>query len=88
MESTFGDLAGKRVADLGCGCGMLTVGASMFSPGFGHARMFACNGADSIVGRYIAGVDIDPDALEAAAQNAEDFEFDIDFINADLGFGF
>jgi predicted RNA methylase len=32
MESSFADLAGKRVADLGCGCGMLTLGVAMFEP--------------------------------------------------------
>lgn len=26
MESSFGDLDGKIVADLGCGCGMLMIG--------------------------------------------------------------
>lgn len=27
IESSFGDLSGKTVADLGCGCGMLTIGS-------------------------------------------------------------
>lgn len=27
MESSFGDLEGKVVADLGCGCGMLMIGS-------------------------------------------------------------
>ena len=29
MEASFGDLQGKMVADLGCGCGMLAVGSVM-----------------------------------------------------------
>lgn len=29
MESSFGDLQGKVVADLGCGCGMLAIGTVM-----------------------------------------------------------
>ncbi|XP_042874525.1 rRNA N6-adenosine-methyltransferase METTL5-like [Penaeus japonicus] len=29
MESSFGDLQGKLVADLGCGCGMLAIGTVM-----------------------------------------------------------
>ncbi len=33
MESVYGDLAGKRVADLGCGTGMLSIAAAMFAPG-------------------------------------------------------
>ncbi|XP_066971455.1 rRNA N6-adenosine-methyltransferase METTL5 [Macrobrachium rosenbergii] len=33
IEASFGDLEGKVVADLGCGCGMLTVGAAMVGAG-------------------------------------------------------
>ncbi|KAG7174375.1 rRNA N6-adenosine-methyltransferase METTL5-like [Homarus americanus] len=29
MESSFGDLEGKVVADLGCGCGMLMIGSTL-----------------------------------------------------------
>jgi len=29
MEASFGDIQGKMVADLGCGCGMLTIGSVM-----------------------------------------------------------
>lgn len=29
IEASFGDLKGKLVADLGCGCGMLTVAAAI-----------------------------------------------------------
>ena len=32
IESSFGDLNGKMVADLGCGCGNLTVGAALMEP--------------------------------------------------------
>ena len=28
-QAEYGDLAGKTVADLGCGCGMLSVGAAV-----------------------------------------------------------
>ncbi|KAK7074028.1 Methyltransferase-like protein 5 [Halocaridina rubra] len=33
IQSSFGDLEGKTVADLGCGCGMLTVGAALLGAG-------------------------------------------------------
>ena len=33
IEASFGDLQGKAVADLGCGCGMLTVGAALMGSG-------------------------------------------------------
>lgn len=29
IQSTFGDIEGKLIADLGCGCGVLTIGASL-----------------------------------------------------------
>lgn len=33
IHNTFDDIAGKLVADLGCGCGVLSVGASMLDAG-------------------------------------------------------
>lgn len=68
MESVYGDLAGKAVVDLGCGCGMLSVGAAMFAPS------------------YVLGVDLDAEALAAAADNAAEFGLPVDFVRADLGF--
>uniref|UniRef100_A0A3Q3VUT5 Methyltransferase domain-containing protein n=1 Tax=Mola mola TaxID=94237 RepID=A0A3Q3VUT5_MOLML len=34
IQSTFDDISGKIVADLGCGCGVLSVGAAMLDAGF------------------------------------------------------
>ncbi len=34
IEATFGDLEDKRVADLGAGCGVLSIGAVMLGAGF------------------------------------------------------
>lgn len=41
MESSFGDLKGKVVADLGCGCGMLTIGTALMgaSMSFGYVKV-------------------------------------------------
>jgi len=36
MEATFGDLEDKTVADLGCGCGVLSLGAVMMGAHFVH----------------------------------------------------
>ena len=36
MEATFGDLEGRTVADLGCGCGVLSLGAVMMGAAFVH----------------------------------------------------
>lgn len=69
MESNFGDLANRRVLDLGCGCGMLSIGAAMFDCG------------------QVVAIDVDTDALATAVQNAEEFELNIDFLQADLGPG-
>ncbi|XP_071803241.1 rRNA N(6)-adenosine-methyltransferase METTL5-like [Asterias amurensis] len=34
MDARYGDLQGKLVADLGCGCGVLSIGAAMLEAGF------------------------------------------------------
>ena len=34
MQSSFGDLDGKLVADLGCGCGVLSIGSAMLGAQF------------------------------------------------------
>ena len=34
MEATFGDLEDRTVADLGCGCGVLSLGAVMMGAAF------------------------------------------------------
>ena len=36
MEATFGDLEDRTVADLGCGCGVLSLGAVMMGAAFVH----------------------------------------------------
>ncbi len=52
----MGDLEGSRVADLGCGNGILAIGSVLY-------------GAS-----YAIGVDIDPEAVEVAKENAEAVE--------------
>lgn len=49
---TFNDLAGKTVCDLGCGTGILAIGAAIL-------------GAE-----YVVGLDLDPEALKMARENA------------------
>ncbi len=34
MDARYGDLQGKLVADLGCGCGVLSIGAAMLEAGW------------------------------------------------------
>ena len=59
IESTYGSLDGRVVADLGCGTGVLSIGARLLGA------------------RAVIGFDIDPDALEIAKTNLEEFGFDI-----------
>ena len=59
IESTYGSLDGKTVADLGCGTGVLSIGARLL-------------GATAVI-----GFDIDPDAIEIAKRNLEEFGLDI-----------
>jgi predicted RNA methylase len=33
MQTVYGDLTGKHIGDLGCGSGMLSIGAAMFDCG-------------------------------------------------------
>lgn len=44
IQASFGDLEGKLVADLGCGCGMLTVAAAIMGAatvvGYEHGFLF------------------------------------------------
>lgn len=58
-------LAGKRVADLGCGSGILSIAAVLL-------------GASQV-----AGVDIEPVAVEVARANAADNRVDIAFVTGD-----
>jgi len=37
-ESTYGDLDGKAVLDLGCGCGMLTAASVMLGARYVHGQ--------------------------------------------------
>jgi ribosomal protein L11 methyltransferase len=67
------DHAGKRVADVGCGSGILSIAAQML----GAAE--------------VAGVDIEPVAIEVAKENAERHGMDLHFVAGssirDLGEG-
>lgn len=49
IESHFGDIAGKSVADLGCGTGMLSIGAALL--GCGQVALFCLH---SVLGCFYA----------------------------------
>ena len=61
-----GDLEGRLVADLGCGGGVLGIGAALL-------------GAE-----HVLGVDVDPGALEAAAENVAEAEVPVDLLQCDV----
>ena len=57
IETSYGGLDGRIVADLGCGTGVLAVGARLLGA------------------RAVVGFDIDPEAIETAKSNLDDFGF-------------
>lgn len=66
--ASFDDLDGCAVADLGCGTGMLLVGAALMG----------CDEALSV------GVDADPDALAIAQSNLDGMEVECALLRADV----
>lgn len=86
-----GDIEGRAVVDLGCGCGVLSIAAALL--GAGHvvslSNMLAARTSARTLLRVCAlsqtGVDLDADALATAAANASQFEgLELDLINADV----
>ncbi|EDQ92829.1 uncharacterized protein MONBRDRAFT_14119 [Monosiga brevicollis MX1] len=67
MENAFGDLLGKTVVDLGCGCGMLSIACAL-------------QGADHVLAVDIDSAALDIALDNAARLELED---DIDFVLAD-----
>jgi len=65
-DRSYDDIEDKLVLDLGCGTGMLAVGANILGSG------------------YTVGIDIDSEALALANKNIEEFEVDVDLIQADI----
>ncbi|TNN36677.1 Methyltransferase-like protein 5 [Liparis tanakae] len=47
IQSTFDDIEGKLVADLGCGCGVLSIGAAMLNAGR-NAEEFEMSNVDLV----------------------------------------
>ena len=61
-----GDIEGKLIADLGCGGGVLGIGAALL-------------GAE-----HVLAVDLDPAALEVAAENVAEAEVPVDLLHCDV----
>lgn len=61
-----GDITGRTTCDLGCGTGILTIGAALL-------------GAEQVT-----GIDIDEKALAIARQNAEKFQVNACFLQAEI----
>ena len=60
IETSYGGLDGRIVADLGCGTGVLSIGARLL-------------GASAVI-----GFDIDPNAIDTAKRNLEEFGLNYD----------
>lgn len=59
------DVFEKRILDLGCGTGILSIGASM-------------------LGGYVTGVEIDPDAYNEALANVRNSGVSVSLVNSDI----
>lgn len=78
IHNTYDDIENKAVADLGCGCGVLSIGAAMLGAGNLFSFLFS-------IYRLCVGFDIDEDALEIFNKNVEEFELtNVDMIQCDV----
>ncbi|CAM9723426.1 unnamed protein product, partial [Phaeothamnion confervicola] len=65
-DMQYGDIEGKVVLDMGCGTGVLGIGAAVMGAA------------------HVVGWDVDPGALEVAAENAAEIEVDLDLVCLDV----
>jgi rRNA N6-adenosine-methyltransferase METTL5 len=95
IQNTYEDLEGKTVADLGCGCGVLSVGAKLLDAEYACTvvlllLLFDADRCDISFLRFLAvrrlvlGVDVDEAALETAAENYESFEVEVESMLANV----
>ncbi|KAJ8788521.1 hypothetical protein J1605_005252 [Eschrichtius robustus] len=74
IHNTYDDIENKVVADLGCGCGVLSIGTAMLGAGYVIQYILLC-----------VGFDIDEDALEIFNRNVEEFELtNVDMVQCDV----
>ena len=92
IQNTFEDIEGRLVADLGCGCGVLSIGAAMLDAGWEllivlthlFLKEFPLL-TPALLCSLCVGFDIDEDALEIFRRNAEEFEIsNLDLVQCDL----
>lgn len=65
-QTQFNDIEGKSIADLGSGCGILSIGAKML-------------GAE-----YVAGFEIDTDAINILHRNCTDIELYVEIVQCNI----
>jgi predicted RNA methylase len=82
VMASYGDLSDRRVLDLGCGCGMLSIAWLVIKfycqLAYMHSAMMG--------GGYVVGVDLDDGALEIASCNIDEMDLGetIDLIHCDV----
>lgn len=98
IQNTFDDIDGKLVADLGCGCGVLSIGAAMLDAGwepFSSSSSFQfltnvgwqlySHTLRSLLCSMCVGFDVDNDALNIFKRNVEEFDIsNVDLVQCDL----
>ena len=97
IDAKYDDIEDKAIADLGCGCGILTIGSAIL--GSGSASCYCdIDDHDSLkinlriksqsltpLIRYNVGFELDDSAIEDCTNNLEEFEVEADIIQCDIG---
>lgn len=85
VETTFSDIEGKSVLDLGSGCGMLSIASLFFNPSYNLA-VDICSDAIQIMKDNLDRFDMDCDIIQADVESMKIYPyFDTVLMNPPFG---